>query len=460
VGLVSKNSKTTPYRYMDTLENRLQKRIHVSLYALLFLTVLLGISVLLEGCTDKCEVTNEYVYYEPVYTTVEEIRSSIALMDPQPIKGVGTIYYKDGFLFVNEPGVGIHILDNHNPSQPTPVKFLKVPGNYDMAIKGKTLYADSFVDLVAFDITNVNAVKETGRLEGVFKNYRSMGIQADVNCCVITEWKEDKNTAVTQSDCNAVHQPWGGVYYGTGIALQANMAADFSTEAAIAPGSGSGLGVGGSLARFTLSGDHLYMLDGGDLQTVDVSSEKNPVAKTRQYVSWDIETIFPHKNNLFIGSTTGMHIYDVSEPETPVTVSMYQHVVSCDPVVVDDEYAYVTLRSGNVCAGTSNQLEIIDIRTLTNPQLTATYQMTNPHGLGVDGETLFLCDGSDGLKAFDVTDVHNISANMLAHYQNINAHDVIPYNDVLIMIGTDGIFQYDYSDPKNIKLLSQINVHH
>ena len=53
---------------MDTLENRLQKRIHVSLYALLFLTVLLGISVLLEGCTDKCEVTNEYVYYEPVYS--------------------------------------------------------------------------------------------------------------------------------------------------------------------------------------------------------------------------------------------------------------------------------------------------------------------------------------------------------------------------------------------------------
>lgn len=445
---------------MDTLENRLQKRIHVSLYALLFLTVLLGISVLLEGCTDKCEVTNELVYYEPVYTTIDEIRQGISLMDPQPVKGVGTIYYKDGYMFINEPGEGIHILDNHNPSQPMPVKFLKIPGNYDMAIKGKTLYADSYVDLVAFDITDVKAVSEKGRLEGIFTNYRSMGIQTDVNCCVITEWKEDKSVSVSESECNQVFQPWGGVYYNNGIALQANMASEFSSKAAIAPGSGSGLGVGGSLARFTLSGDHLYLLDGGDLQTIDVTSEHSPVAKTRQHVAWDIETIFPHKNNLFIGSTTGMHIYSISQPETPTAVSMYSHVVSCDPVVVDDEFAYVTLRSGTTCFGTTNQLEVIDIRTITNPQLVASYQMTNPHGLGVDEETLFLCDGSDGLKAFDVTDVHSIADNMLAHYKNINAQDVIPYNDVLIMIGTDGIFQYDYSDPKDIKLLSQINVHH
>jgi hypothetical protein len=443
---------------MDTLENRLQRRIHVSLYALLFLTVLLGISVLLEGCTDKCEVTNEYVYYEPVYATVEQIRAGISLTEPQPIKGVGRIYYNDGLLFVNEPGEGIHILDNHNPAQPTPLKFLKIPGNWDMAIKGKTLYADSFVDLIAFDITDVNSIHEAGRLEGVFVNYRSMGMANDPYCCVITEWVEKKGVQVTQSDCKQAYQPWGGIYYGAGIALDASSASTFSSKAAIAPGSGSGLGVGGSLARFTLSGDHLYMLDGGDLQTINVSSEHNPVASNRKYVAWDIETIFPHKDNLFIGSTTGMHIYNITEPESPNFVSTYQHVVSCDPVVVDDDYAYVTLRTGTTCAGWQNQLEVIDIQTLSNPQLVATYTLTNPHGLGIDGETLFICDGDDGLKAFDVTNVNAIADNMLAHYQNINAHDVIPFNNVLMMIGSDGIFQYNYSDPKNIKLLSTISV--
>ena len=68
-----------------------------------------------------------------------------------------------------------------------------------------------------------------------------------------------------------------------------------------------------------------------------------------------------------------MHIYSITEPESPNFVSTYQHVVSCDPVVVDDEYAYVTLRTGTTCAGWQNQLEVIDIQTLSNPQLVATY---------------------------------------------------------------------------------------
>lgn len=81
---------------MDTLERRLQKRIHVSLYALLFLTSLLGLSVLLEGCTDKCEVTNEYTYYKPVYTTLDELRAGVAVTAPEPIKSVGKIITKAG----------------------------------------------------------------------------------------------------------------------------------------------------------------------------------------------------------------------------------------------------------------------------------------------------------------------------------------------------------------------------
>ena len=84
--------------------------------------------------------------------------------------------------------------------------------------------------------------------------------------------------------------------------------------------------------------------------------------------------------------------------------------------------------------------------------------MPNPHGLGIDEEMLFICDGNDGLKAFAAGDVSKISDNMLAHYKDINATDVIPLGNVLMMIGEDGIFQYDYSDPKDIKLLSQIRL--
>ncbi len=445
---------------MDTLENRLQKRMHVSLYALIFLTMLLAISVLLEGCTDKCEIQTEYVYLEPVYTTVEELRTSIALTHPEPLGAVGKIYVKDNLLFINEPGKGIHIVDNQNPSQPSPKKFLKIPGNFDMAINGNTMYADSYVDLIAFNISNINSIEETGRLEGVFKNYKSFGMPTDANCCVITSWTEIKTVRLNESDCDVNLQPWGGMFLESGIAVPMSMAADFSSKAAVAPGSGSGPGAGGSLARFTINGNYLYMLDGPDLQVADISSASDPVAKTRTHLAWDIETIFPYKNKLFIGSASGMHIMDLSTPEVPMKLSTYQHVRSCDPVVVDDKYAYVTLRSGTMCQGFSNQLEVIDIKDLRSPQLLKSYPMTNPHGLGIDNTTLFICDGNDGLKAYDASDVNAIDKNLLAHYKNINAMDVIPYKNTLIMIGEDGLFQYDYSDPKDIRLLSTIDIQH
>jgi len=443
---------------MDTLDNRLQKRIHVSLYALLFLTVLLGISVLLEGCTNSCEATQNYVYYEPVYTTVEELREQIALEAPRPISTVGKIYYQNGFLYVNEPGTGIHIIDNNDPSHPVAKNFLVLPGNFDLAIKGNTLYADSFVDLVALDIANPLEVREVGRLKGVFKHYTSMGMTADVNCCVVTSWKEMSGVSVSQSDCGVVTQPWGGFYYNSGVAFLSDAASNLSSKTAIAPGTGSGPGVGGSLARFAISKEHLYLLDGSDVIAVNVHDEQRPEERTRTTINWDMETIFPHKDKLFIGARTGMHIVDISMAEAPSVIGMYQHVTSCDPVVVDDNYAYVTLRSANICQAGANVLEVIDIANAALPTLVRSYPMTNPHGLGIDQQMLFLCDGDDGLKAFDAHNVMDLNNNLVAHYAGINATDVIPFDNLLMMIGEDGIFQYDYSDPKNMKLLSQINI--
>ncbi|HYC86221.1 MAG TPA: hypothetical protein VEB86_13405 [Chryseosolibacter sp.] len=441
---------------MEALNARLKKRIHVSLYAIIFLTGLLGISVILESCTDTCEVTHEYVYYAPVYTSLTELRTSVELTDPKPVETVGKIYIKDHWLFVNAPGKGIHVIDNSNPAAPRHVHFINIPGSYDLAVKGNILYADSYIDLVLLDISNIENIHEINRLENVFSNYNTLGFYLDAGKGLITEWVEQTEVKVYESDCDANIQPWGGIFYEDGFLLRADAA--FNSAAAIAPGNGSGPGVGGSMARFTINENHLYMLDGGDVQTVDITQLTDPVVKGRTTISWDIETIFPYKQNLFIGSRTGMHILDVSNPEQPERISTYAHVRVCDPVVVQDSYAYVTLRSGTECEGFTNQLEVINIEDLTNPQLLAIHPMHNPHGLGIDNSTLFVCDGAQGLKVYDASDYKKIPEKQLAHYNNIDAFDVIPYNNNLIMIGKDGIFQYDYSDPANIKFLSKIAV--
>ena len=140
------------------------------LFAVIVLTI-----VALNSCADKCETTRQLVYFQPVYSTSAAIKAAVKVEAPKEMSQLGRIYFKDGYLFINEVGEGIHIIDNRTPANPIPVSFLKIPGNYDLAIQGNTLYADSYIDLVAFDITNIAAIKEVNRIEGLFNNYMAMG---------------------------------------------------------------------------------------------------------------------------------------------------------------------------------------------------------------------------------------------------------------------------------------------
>jgi hypothetical protein len=107
---------------------------------------------------------------------------------------------------------------------------------------------------------------------------------------------------------------------------------------------------------------------------------------------------------------------------------------------------------------TTNQLDVIDISDITSPKLLKSYPMFNPHGLGIDNGILFICDGADGLKIYDATNPLAIQSNMIAHFPGIDTYDVIPLGEILLLIGQDGLFQYDYSDLQNIRLLSHIEV--
>jgi len=423
-----------------------------------FFLLLTVASFSLSKCSDKCEETYSFVYYEPQYATSAEIKAAVSLEGPKPLSDISRIYFKDGFLFINETGEGIHIIDNRNPSNPIPLSFLSIPGNYDLAIRGNTLYADSYVDLVAFDLSDLNKIKEVNRIEALFNNYSTMGMLVSTDKGILTDWKKVESINVNETECNAIYQPWGGIFMNGGIALRADMATSFSAKSAFSPVGGSQSGIGGSMARFTINGNFLYGLDGANLDIVDLTVQAQPFAKNEIPLSWDAETLFPHGNNLFVGTRSGMYILDLQSPAQPTIMSHYSHVRSCDPVVVDGNYAYVTLRSGSECEGFTNQLEVIDITNLKDPILVKIYPMTNPHGLGIDEGTLFICDGADGLKAYDASDIQKITDNMLAHYKNINAFDIIPYHQVAMVIGKDGLYQYDYSDIKNIKLISQLPI--
>ncbi len=405
---------------------------------------------------DKCDQTVTYKTYEPVYLSFADLRASVKSEPAQALKAPGKIYIKGNYIFVNEVDKGIHVIDNSNPSAPQNISFIKVPGNMDIAAVGNTLYADSYIDLVALDISNPQNVTVINRVENALPNrVYTNGYYADATKGVVTDWTEKMVTEKLNGDCTT---NGGGGYWGRGPWAEGDVftsnsgggGAVFNKSSTGAPG------VGGSMARFTIAGNILYVVDNSNLRMFSITGGLTSLGTTS--VGRNIETIFPYNNHLFIGASNGMFIYNISNPTAPSYVSTYVHGTACDPVVVDDNYAYITLRSGTPCNTSLNQLEVVNIQNLSNPTLSHTVQMTNPHGLGKDGNTLFVCDGTAGLKVFDATNPTAISATPTVQVNSIQATDVIPFNNRLLMIGTDGLYQYNYSNLQNIVQLSRIPV--
>jgi hypothetical protein len=401
---------------------------------------------------DKCEQSVTYKKYEPVYMSYDALRSSVKSEPSQALKKPGKIYLKGNYIFVSEIDKGIHVIDNTNPSSPQNIGFINIPGNRDIAVVGNTLYADSYIDLLAIDISNPVSVTVSKRVENALPDrIYTNGYYADASKGVVTEWLENEVTEKFSSDCNSGGGFWGGGPWMEGDVLAMNSSGTFVKSS---PTSAPGLG--GSLARFTIASNTLYVVDQSSLRMFSITGELSSLGTTS--IGRNIETIFPHNNHLFIGSTNGMFIYNISTPTSPVYVSTYIHGTACDPVVVDDNYAYITLRSGTPCNTTFNQLEVVNIQNLSAPTLSHTVQMSNPHGLGKDANNLFICDGSAGLKLFDATEPTAIASTPVATFSNIQATDVIPFDNRLLMIGEDGLYQYDYSNVQNISLLSRIAV--
>ena len=409
----------------------------------------LGITVILtaslSGC-DKEKVTRSYTWYTPVYRALPEVRAEMKSSPARVVKNPGKIYIYQNYIFLNEFDEGIHIFDNSNPSSPKNIGFIPIPGTEELAVRNNVLFADSYSDLVSFDISDPKAVTAIKFTENAFP-YRN----------VYYSYNTFNGTRPSIPDSIKVTVSW--IRHDTTISytVNPNVIYDFVSASTSAQPSKSSVGQGGSMARFTLINDYLYTVSTSDLYAYDIANPANPKFVNKTVINnWTIETIYPFKNKLFIGSNQGMYIYDVSTPGSPVQQGQFIHVRSCDPVIADDTRAWVTLRTGSTCGGNVNQLEVVNIEDLKNPSLIKQYGMTNPFGLGKEGNILFICDGKDGIKVYDATDANNLK--LIKRIDGMEPYDVIASNNIALVVAKDGLYQFDYSSASNIRLLSKISI--
>ncbi len=376
--------------------------------------------------------------FTPVYGPKNAALDGLNGNPNEAVSQTGKIYIKDNFIYLNDQNKGIHVYDNSNPSNPIKIAFLSIPGNLDIAIKDNTLYADMYSDLLAIDISNPRQAAITNKIENFFtgRSYVN-GFPAIMNENIVVQWLQ-RDTIVEEND-----NLFPGCQLCAGGDILTLSAAGIKST-----------GTAGSMAGMVLMNDHLYAItESHNVGIVDIRNAGNPQLLNSFFAGFDLQTIFPFEGKLFLGSAVGMFMYDVSNPQLPVSLGEFTHGRACDPVITDGQYAYVTLHAGELCGGEANELHVIDIRNLPQSQLVKTYQLTKPTGLSKEGNLLFVCDETE-VKVYNANNPGDL--RILNRIRGSQPYDVITNNGKAIVVCSNGLYQYDYSNINSIRQLSFI----
>ncbi|SIQ89042.1 LVIVD repeat-containing protein [Maribacter ulvicola] len=400
----------------------------------------------------SCDDDGPYENYQVARPILQDAISfkaeAVSVSEPVPVVSSGKIYAYGNYIFINDVNKGFHVIDNQNPSSPKSIAFITLEGNNDISIKDDKIYADSYGDLVIFDISDINNITIIARIVNAIYNNGIWAADAEYPQADFYEYGAidyDRDIIIgweVVTERRSVEE-YESRYNCNDCVVDSLESFNESPQ----PSTGQG----GSLARFKIIGDYLYVVDYSDINIFDITDVDDVKVLDDVQVAWDIETIYSQGNILFIGGSQGMYIYGIENPEKPAFISEFRHGTACDPVVVDGNYAYVTLKGGNFCGNAESGLYVVDITDLKKPELKVIYPMDGPNGLGIKENTLFVCDGDSGLKVYDKTNAPNIT--LINVFEDIVAYDVIPLQSSLLMIGDRTLFQYEYVD-NDIRLLS------
>lgn len=110
----------------------------------------------------------EAVQARAIYLSYADLRSAVQTEEARELSSVSRIYLYKNYLFINEKNEGIHVIDNTTPTSPKQISFIAIPGNTELSIRSDNLYADSYIDLVTLNVSDINNITEVSREESIF----------------------------------------------------------------------------------------------------------------------------------------------------------------------------------------------------------------------------------------------------------------------------------------------------
>lgn len=397
------------------------------------------ISVVVFSCTeDYGTVTVTYQEATAIYGNIDDVRAEPINESIREIVDPGKIYLGDDFILIGEEQEGIHVIDNSDPLNPTRVNFINLPGNREYFVKDNNIYAESYYDVVKIDISDIhNAVLES-RAEFVFQDIWK---DAEGKSLIGFSYQEKTETFDADDDFYQEVLAENEIYldFAKNIIPKSALPSSFA---------GSGAKVSGTVNRVTYAKGYVYVIGNTAMYVIKDSEQglsKVELNESFSRIGEGMETIFPHENNLYIGSRSAVNIFDITTPDQPTEAYEFEHATACDPVLPADGVAYVTLRTADfsACPGNTNSLLVLDTRNTNDVKEEKEITMTSPYGMTLKGNELYVGEGVNGLKVFDVSNKYK--PELIRSISNVQAFDVIPHptnNNLILTAGPDGLSQY------------------
>ncbi len=403
-------------------------------------------SVLALSCGKDDDDLAKAKFAVPVVKSLADIREDVAVTAARQTGPDGKIYVTEQYLFYIAQESGVHVFNNANPAVPVNIAFINLEGVHDISVKGNYLFADNFVDLVVFDISDIQNITLVRTFENVIAFFPTYPEDAEFYDCTVYPTGDEIITGFTTTMKNRPERQW--------LIFSNDALASFESS------NTTPVGTGGSYARFQINNDALYTINSYKLNVFNISDPVNTffdkeVYMTQWFGGGEFETLFIQREILFVGSTTGMYTVNAEDEFNPYFVSGFSHATACDPVVVFGDTAYITVRGDSTCGAIADQINVIDVADIANPTLLSTYLVEEPYGLGIKNNILYVGCGNNGLKLFNAANSANLT---LENTYPGNVKDVILLNSHLITVGDNKIIQYSYGPNFTLTQLSEINL--
>ncbi len=189
----------------------------------------------------------------------------------------------------------------------------------------------------------------------------------------------------------------------------------------------------------------------------DISEPESPTSISKVTSNSKVNEITINDNYAFISMASGIKIFDISIPATPKEVGKIEIEQGVNSVVIKDNIMYAITIDNFFPDDSLDGLLSIDISTITSPKIVASVKTSGqPKAFVIEGNYAYIADGEKGLKVVNIADSE--SPELLSNLGGLGeVRDIVIKGDNVYTWTKNGMNVVNISKPSEPMLIGGLS---